>query len=575
MKRTRIIFFATLALTVIAFAGCSSLEKMKKNAEDVNYTVTPEVLETHGGKVDINVRVQIPAGYFDRKATLEATPVLVYEGGETEYPSYSVQGDRAEGNFQVISRANGGQVNYYNTVTYNEGMRVSDLVVRIRATKGNKELEFEPYKIAEGVISTSSMVEARGIQGSVGADQFQRIIPITKSAEILYLIQQANIRNTELNKAEVKAINDFLAEVRDSDNKEFKGVEISSYASPDGPIDLNTRLASQRESSAQNYLSNQFRRAKIDEVSDADFFNLKTTPEDWEGFKQLVENSNIQDKDLVLRVLSMHTDPEVREREIKNMASTFEVLAEEILPQLRRSKLNVNVEEIGKSDEEISELASANPSVLNVEEILYAGTLTNNVDEQLAIYQAAAKQFPNDWRTHNNVGYAFYQKGDLDQAAVAFERANSTKANQPEVMNNLGAVALRNGEMEKAEEYFGNAAGVGSELDNNLGVVAIKKGMYDEAVRYFGNSVSCNAALAKILAGNYDAALSTLNANTQEVALKYYLKAIVGVRTNDSDVMFDNLRRATDLDAKYKEYASTDMEFARFFGDATFRSIVQ
>jgi tetratricopeptide (TPR) repeat protein len=574
MKRTRIKLFAYLALAAV-MAGCSSLDKMRKKASDVRYTVTPEVLEAHGEKVDVNIRVQIPAGYFDRKATLVATPVLVYDGGETAFPSYTVQGDRAPGNAQVISRTNGGQVNYTNTVPYNENMRVSDLVVRIRASKGNNEIEFEPYKIAEGVISTAAMVETTGIRGVVGADKFQRIIPISKTAEILFLIQQANVRGTELTKEEVKTLNAFISEVKAAENKEFKGVDISAYASPDGPIDLNTRLASQRESAAKNFIAGEFRRARIADANAADFFDLRNTPEDWEGFKALMEKSDIQDKELILRVLSMHTDPQVREREIKNMSNTYKVIADEILPQLRRSKLSVNVEEIGKSDEEISNLAATNATALNAEEILYSATLVDNVDAQLDIYRKAAAQYPNDWRTHNNVGYALYQKGDLAGAKVAFERANSVKANQPEVMNNLGAVALREGDVAKAEEFFGSAAGAGSALDNNLGVVAIKKGMYDEAVRYFGNSVSNNAALAKILAKNYDAALSTLNANTQEVALKYYLKAVVGVRTNDSDLMFSNLRRAVQLDSKYKQYASTDMEFAKFFGDATFTSIVQ
>ncbi len=573
MKRTSIKFFAYLALAAVV-AGCSSLDKMRKGAAGITYTVTPEVLEAHGGKVDVNIRVQIPSNYFDRKATLVATPVLVYEGGETAFPSYTVQGDRATGNAQVISRGVGGQVNYTNSVAYNENMRVSDLVVRIRASKGTASLDFEPVKIAEGVISTSGMVAAQGIQGSIGRDQFQRIIPITKSAEILFLIQQATLRNTELTKEEVRALNNFIKNAQAAENQQFKGVDISAYASPDGPIDLNTRLASQRESVAKGYLSGELKKSKVDATS-ADFFSLKNTPEDWEGFKALMEKSNIQDKDLILRVLSMYNDPEVREREIKNMANTYKVIADEILPKLRRSKLNVNVEEIGKSDEEISALASSDPSKLNLEEILYSATLTKDVDKQLAIYKAAAAQYPNDWRTHNNVGFALYQKGDLAGAKVAFEKANSVKANQPEVMNNLGVIALRSGDMAKAEEYFGAAAGAGAELDNNLGVVAIYKGMYDEAVRYFGNSTSCNAALAKILAKNYDAALSTLNANTMEVGLKYYLKAIVGARTKDTDLMFNNLRKAVELDSKYKKVAATDMEFSKFFGDATFRSIVQ
>ncbi|MDR2927336.1 MAG: hypothetical protein LBV41_03930 [Cytophagaceae bacterium] len=573
MKRTSMKVFAYLALA-IAVSGCSGLNKMKTNAPDIAYTVTPEVLESHAGKVDVNIRVQIPAGYFDKKAVLEATPVLVYEGGETAYPSYTVQGERVEGNAQTISKASGGQVTYTNTVPYDEKMRISDLVVRIKATRGSQEVVFDDYKIAEGVISTSGLLSAKGIEGSTGDDKFQRIIPHTKSAEVLFLIQQATLRNTELTKAEIKTLNEFIKTAQAAGNQEFKGIEISGYASPDGPADLNTRLSAQREQAAKKMMDSELKKNKVD-ASAANFFNLKNTPEDWEGFRALMEQSNVQDKDLILRVLSMYNDPEVREREIKNMSNTYKVIADEILPKLRRSKLNVNVEEIGKSDAELTSLANSNPSELNVEEILFAATLTKDVDQQVKIYRAAASQFPNDWRTHNNVGYALYQKDDLDGAKVAFEKANSVKANQPEVMNNLGAVELRKGNIAKAEEYFGNAAGAGSELDNNLGVIALHKGLYDEAIRYFGNSTSNNAALAKILGGKYDAALSTLNANTVEDGLKYYLKAIVGVRTNDSDMMFASLRKAVQLDSKYKKTATTDREFGKYFADATFKSIVQ
>jgi len=573
MKRTRIKLFACLALAALV-AGCSSLEKMKKGATGVTYTVTPEVLEAHAGKVDVNIKVQIPAGYFDKKAVVVATPVLVSATGETAFPSYSVQGEKAAGNAQVVSRTTGGQVNYTNSVAYNENMRVSDLVVRIKATKGSKSVDFEPYKIAEGVISTSGMVAVQGIRGSMGKDQFQRITEKAKSAEILFLIQQATLRNTELTKEEVKALNTFINEANAAENQELKGADISAYASPDGALDLNTKLAAQRETAAKGFLADVLKKSKVD-ASSADFYNLKNTPEDWEGFKSMMEKSTIQDKDLILRVLSMYNDPEVREKEIKNMAATYKVIADEILPKLRRSKVNINVVETGKSDAELSALASSDPSKLSLEELLFSATLTKDVDQQVAIYKAAAAQYPTCWRAHNNVGYALYQKGDLDGAKVAFEKANSVKANQPEVMNNLGVIALRKGDMAKADEYFGAAAGAGSELDNNLGVVAIYKGMYDEAVRYFGNSTSCNAALAKILAKNYDAALSTLNANTMEVGLKYYLKAIVGVRTADADLMFANLRKAVELDSNYKKAASTDMEFSKYFGDATFRSIVQ
>ncbi len=570
MKKTRINLIATVALAAI-FASCSGLNKMKKKAEQINYTVTPEVLETHGGKVDVTVKVQIPEKLFDKKVTLEATPVLVYDGGETAFQPYNLQGESVEGNAKVISNANGGSFTYTGTVPYNENMRVSDLVVRVKASKGKKSMEFEPYKIADGVVSTSTLVMDKGARSTIGADHFQRVIPEQKTADIFFLIQRANLRGTELRKDEIKQLKEYIAEVNATEKKELKGVGISAYASPDGPSDLNINLAEKRENVAQKYLAKELKKAKVEDVA----FDVKSTPEDWEGFKQLMEKSNIQDKELILRVLSMYSDPEVREREIKNMSATYKVLSKEILPKLRRSKLAVNVDLIGKSDDELTALAANNPSELNIEELLYAATLTDNDDLQLDIFKAAASQSPKCWRAQNNVGVALYNKGDLAGAKAAFEKVNSMKAGVPEINNNLGVIALRNGDIAKAEEFFGAAAGAGDALDNNLGIVAIHKGDYDAAMRYFGNATNCNAALAKILAEKNDAALSTLNAITHEAAFKYYLKAIVGAKTSDSDMMFESLRKATELDGKFKKIVATDMVFGKYFEDATFKSIVQ
>ncbi len=574
MRRTKIKLLAIFTLATI-LASCSGLDKMRTNAPDLNYSVTPEVLEAHGGKVETNIRVQIPGSYFDPKATMTFTPVLVYDAGEQAYPSHTVQGEKASGNAQVISKLNGGQITYTNSVDYNSDMRMSKLEVRATATRGAKSVDLPNIVIAEGVIATAASITPESIQGAIGADEFQRVIALSKSADILYLIQQANVRGSELNKEEVKAINDFIKEVKQSENKEFKGANISAYASPDGPINLNTRLAGQREASAKTALNREFSRNKVDEAKDSDFFDLKNTPEDWEGFKTLVQNSEIQDKDLILRVLSMHSDPEVREREIKNMSETFEVLAKEILPQLRRSKISLNAEEVGKSDEEITELVASNPSELSLEEILYAATLEESADAKLEIYKKAAEQYPDEWRTHNNVGYALYLGGDYNAAKLAFIKANSVKANVPVVMNNLGAVELQNGDIEKAEEYFGAAAGAGAELDNNLGVIAMQKGQYDQAVRYFGNSTGNNAALARILNKDYSGAEATIDANPDKDARSYYLQAIVGARTNNSDKVFANLKKAVELSGDCKALAATDMEFAKYFEDVTFKSIVQ
>ena len=573
MKQSRINVFASIALAAL-LASCAGLNKMKTKATDVTYTVTPEVLEAHAGKVDVTVKVKVPEKYMDKKATVELTPVLKYEGGETAFASKTVQGESVDGNNQVISYLNGGQYTYTGSVPYNDNMKVSDLVVRIKASKGDASMDFDDVKIAEGVIATSDLVKDKGALVALGKDNFQRIIPESKGADIYFLIQQAALRGTELRKEEIKALKDYIAEAEAAENKNFKGVEVSAYASPDGPTDLNTTLSEKRQKAAKGYLAKELKRAKVDGSAE-DFFSLKNTPEDWEGFKALMEASSIQDKELILRVLSMYSDPEVREKEIKNMSETYKVIADDILPQLRRSKIAVNVEVIGKSDEEIAELASSNPSELNVEEILYAATLTEDLDKQLAIYETAAKQFPKCWRAQNDIAYILVKQDKLDDAKVALEKANELNANNAVVNNNLGVVALRQGDLAKAEEYFGAAAGAGPELDNNLGIVSIHKGDYDAAMRYFGNSTSCNAALAKILAEKYDAALSTLNANTNEVGFKYYLKAIVGARTADNDLVFDSLRKAVELDGSLKEAAAKDKEFGKFLEDASFKAIIQ
>ncbi len=573
MKQSRINVFASIALAAL-LASCAGLNKMKSKAQDVTYTVTPEVLEAHAGKVDVTIKVKVPENYMDKKAIVELTPVLKYDGGETAFPAKTVQGESAEGNNQVISYLNGGQYTYTGSVPYNDNMKVSNLVVRIKASKGGESIDFDDVKIADGVIATSDLVKDQGSTASIGKDNFKRIVPETQDADIFFLIQQAALRGTELRKEEIKALKDYIKEAEAAENKKFTGVSISAYASPDGPTDLNTSLSEKRQKVAKGYLAKELKRAKVDGSAEG-FFDLKNTPEDWEGFKALMEASSIQDKELILRVLSMYSDPEVREKEIKNMSETYKVIADDILPQLRRSKVAVNVEVIGKSDEEIAELASSDASALNVEELLYAATLTEDLDEQLTIYKKVNEVFPKCWRGYNNVAYVLVKQDKLDDAKVALEKANEISAGNAVVSNNLGVIALRQGDLAKAEEYFGAAAGVGPELDNNLGILSIHKGDYDAAMRYFGNSTNCNAALAKILAGKYDAALSTLNANTMEVGFKYYLKAIVGARTADNDLVFDSLRKAIELDGSLKEAAAKDMEFGKFLEDAAFKAIIQ
>lgn len=575
MKQMRFSLFGSIALAAV-MASCASLDKMKEAAKQISYKVTPEVLETHRGKVAMSFKANVPAKMWDKKVVADITPVLVYDGGEAVYPSISVQGESVTGNGQTISYVNGGQINYETKeIEFNDKMRVSDLIVRIKFTKGDESMEISSKEldmpaIAKGVIATSTLLGDEPAVAVLGKDKFQRVIPEEASAELIYLINKADIRSGELKKDDVKAINDYIAAVKAAENKNFKDVVVSAYASPDGATDLNTGLAAKRENSAKNYIEKQLKKAKAEASVVA-----KNTPEDWEGFKVAMEKSEIQDKDLILRVLSMYTDPDVREKEIKNLSAAYKAIAEEILPPLRRSVITVNAELIGKSDDSIKVLAMENPADLNVEELLYAAKLfADDATKEAKCFDAAAAQFPNDWRTINNQGVVAYEKGDIAGAKAKFEAAEKVQATNV-VENNLGVIALAEKNYEKAKEYFGKAAGVGPELDENLGVCALLEGDYEKAASYFGASTSCNSALVKILTEKYDAAINTLNANDDEIGLKYYLKAVAFARKMEKDSVFENLNKAVKLDSKWKDYAKTDMEFGKYFEDATFKGIVE
>jgi Flp pilus assembly protein TadD len=549
---------------------------MKEAAKQISYKVTPEVLETHRGKVAMSFKANVPAKMWDKKVVADITPVLVYDGGEAVYPSISVQGESVTGNGQSISYVNGGQINYETKeIEFNDKMRVSELIVRIKFTKGDESMEISSKEldlpaIAKGVIATSTLLGDEPAVVVLGKDKFQRVIPEEVSAELIYLVNKADIRSGQLKKEDVKAINDYIAAVKAAENKNFKDVVVSAYASPDGTVDLNTGLAAKREGSAKNYIEKQLKKAKAEANVVA-----KNTPEDWEGFKAAMEKSDIQDKDLILRVLSMYTDPDVREKEIKNLSAAYKVIAEEILPPLRRSVITVNAELVGKNDDSIKVLAMENPSALNVEELLYAAKLfADDNAKEAKCFDAAAAQFPNDWRAINNQGVVAYEKGDVAAAKAKFEAAEKIQATNV-VENNLGVIALVEKNYEKAKEYFGKAAGVGPELDENLGVCALLEGDYEKAASYFGASTSCNSALVKILTEKYDAAINTLNANDDEIGLKYYLKAVSFARKMEKDSVFENLNKAIKLDSKWKDYAKTDMEFGKYFEDVTFKSIVE
>ena len=554
-----------MAMVVALFSSCS--KKMGELSADY-FTVTPQVLEAVGGKVPATINGKFPEKYFNKKAVVEVTPVLKWNGGEAKGQPATFQGEKVEGNDQTISYKMGGSYTMKTSFDYVPEMAKSELYLEFKATIGKKVVTIPAVKVADGVISTSELVNNTlgNANPALGEDAFQRIIKEKHDANIMFLIQQANIRSSELKTA--KEFNKEVANVNEAANKKISNIEVSAYASPVGGVSLNTTLAENRESNTTKMLSKDLKKAKIDAPIDA-----KYTAQDWEGFQELVSKSNIQDKELILRVLSMYQDPAQREQEIKNISSVYKTLADEILPQLRRSRLTLNYEIIGKSDEEIAKLASSNPSELNVEELLYAATLTNDPAKQEAIYTQATKQFPNDYRAFNNLGKLAYQAGNVDKAESYFKKAASVNAS-PEVNMNLGLISLIKGDKAAAETYFGKAAGT-KELGESMGNLYIAQGQYERAVNSFGDSKTNSAALAQILAKDYNKAKNTLANVERPDAYTDYLMAVLGARTNNSSMVTSSLKSAVAKDPSLAKKAATDLEFAKYFTNADFMSIAK
>jgi tetratricopeptide (TPR) repeat protein len=568
MNKTRL-NLTLFVLALMLLSSCGGLNKMRNNAADIGYAVTPEVLETHAGQVEVTIRGTFPARYFHKRAIVEVTPVLTWDGGEVTMGSITLQGENVRDNHQVINY-DGGSFTHKGRVPFVEGMRISDLNVRINAELRNNTSEFDPRKIADGVIATSTLVvnEPRPV---IERDRFQRILPETKESAIFYVINRADVRQSELRSQQMEEFRKYLEAAVEDDRVEVKNVGINAYASPDGPINFNERLSEQRRQSSDRVLDRELTRVGVQKSND--FYNARALGEDWEGFKKLMEESNIADRQLILRVLNMYNDPVVREREIRNLSAVFEEIADEVLPRLRRSEMVINVDRIGYSDDELRQIYNQDASRLNEEEILYTATLHDDPSTRYQVYNRASQRFPNSFRAHNSKGVVLMELDNVSAAKDAFRRAQQINDNDV-VRNNLGAVALREGNIDQAEEYFASVASPSNETNYNLGIVAIKKGDYAKASRHFGTMPAVNNALAKMLQNNNDEALRILNNIQQPDALAYYLRAVIGARRQDSSMVFDNLRTAVNRNAQMKEYAKTDLEFGRYFQDNTFTSIV-
>lgn len=572
MKRIKISFLALTALAALILSSCGGVDKMKQLPEGFVLKVTPNPLEVHGTMVKGTIEGTIPAKYFNKKAKVEVTPVLMYDGGELVLPVKILQGEEVEENNQVIPFEAGGSFKHDIEFEYKDEMIKSDLELRLVIFYKDKKIPFDaPQKIGVGVIATPKLVEFTPNPSILSDNKFVRITSDEATAQINYVIQRSDIRKTELTKEEIATLQNFIAQTVADSTKELKKIQVSSYASPDGPETLNEKLSKERAKTAEKWLGDFFKKMKI-AGKPSDLVSAETTSEDWDGFQKLVQASDIQDKELILRVLSMYSDPIVREKEIKNMSKVFKVLAEKVLPELRRSKMIAKVDNVGYSDEQFKEMVeNNNMDNLKVEEILYAATLFNDHDIKLKVYQKAAA-LHNDVRAHNNVAYIAILKGDVSTAKAAVEAASAVDATNAAVKNNKACVALMEGKLAEAESLFLGATNAGPEVKASLGAFAIAKGQYPAAVEYLAGTDSFNQGLAMLLTNKNDAAKNTFQ--KVDSAKGFYGLAIVGARIQDENMVLNNLRTAIGKDASLKARAKVDLEFRNYFQNDAFKAIV-
>ncbi len=564
--KQKVLLMATLVLAVVM----NSCNKPMVAPQDLKCNPSP--LTVVGNKVDASITGTFPAKSFNKKGTLVVTPVLKFNGQEVKGTPTTYIGEKVKTNGNKISYANGGRYNVRVSFNYVPEMMQSELYLQFEATAGKKTFDIPEVKVADGVISTVKLasLDADEMKLSITPDNFQRIIQEIQEADIKFLIQQANLRSSETSSASIQDLTAAIITADTAQRQAINSLEISGYASPDGALELNEGLAERRQKVSADFLAQQLKRQKVNVEIDS-----KVTAEDWEGFQNLMEASSIQDKDLILRVLSMYNDPEEREREIKNLSSAYQSIADEILPPLRRARLKLTTDLIGRSDEEISQLAKEDPTQLSIEEMLYAATLTQDLGEKAAIYQTVIENYPNEYRGHNNLGVTKYAQGEIDEAVRCYAKALELQPNDPDVNYNAGVAAMAQGDLAKAEEYFGKAAGTKSDLGAALGTLYMMRGEYSQAQTSFGSANTNNAALQQILNEDYNAARNTLAAVAEPNATTAYLSAVVGARTNDREAVYSNMKVAVERDAAMKSRAAKDIEFAKFANDGEFKAIIQ
>ena len=541
------------AASVMLFASCSKLGPLSAD----NFTVTPNPLETQAGTVPATINGHFPEKYMKKKAVVTVMPELRYANGVVvQGNSATFQGENVAGNGQTILYSMGGNYTMKTNFAYADCNK-ADMYLTFDASIGSKKFNVPAVKVADGIIATSELYKRTLVTAnpSLAADTYQRITKKKQEANIKFLIQQATLRKSELKNNSVQEFVRLLSQINsDHEKLALDNVEVSAYASPDGGFSLNDKLAGERQKVTEQYVNQELKKLKMDANVDANY-----TAEDWDGFQQLVQASNIQDKDVILRVLSMYKDPQEREQQIRNISQAFRELADGILPQLRRARLTINYETIGRSDEQILQQIENDPSQLNIEELLYGAALKNNADEMEKVYQTAAKIYPNDARAYNNIATIAYAKGNYDLAKEYIKKAQAVNGSLPEANANLGLLALKSGDIATAENLIAAATDANG-LEEVMGNLNLAKGNYAQAEKDFGQISSNSAALAQILNKNYATAENTLKYIKNPDATTDYLKAILASRLGNKADAAAALKNAIAKDPSFATYADNDLE---------------
>lgn len=543
------------AAALLALSSCSS--KLGALSAD-NFSVNPNPLETEAGKVPTTINGKFPEKYMKKKAVVTVTPELRYADGKTAKGNGATfQGEKVAGNNQTIQYKVGGNYTMNTSFDYVPEMQKSDLYLTFDAYVGKKKVNVPEVKVATGVISTSEFYKKTlASDGAcIAPDSFQRVKAQKQEAEIKFLINQANLRKSEMKNNSVKEFVQMLKKInRDKEGLNIKNVEVAAYASPEGGVKFNDKLASKRQNTSEKYVKQTLKETKVSTDIDARY-----TAQDWDGFQKLVAASNLQDKDVILRVLSMYQDPQEREQQIRNMSAGFRELADGILPELRRSRLIINYETIGRSDDQIKEQYNADPTKLSADELLYAAALEDNADKKEAIYKKTAEIYPNDNRAFNNVAALEFAKGNNDAAKEYLEKAVNAKSDAAEANANKGLVALLEGNTAEAQNHIAKATGA-NDLNKALGALNIANGKYAQAEQNFNGVNSNTAALAQILNKNYAGAISTLNGVKNKTGVTDYLLAIANARQGNNDAASSYLKSALQKDPSLASYAANDLE---------------